>query len=70
MYTAAKVTIAVPNTGTAAATNNINKRVVFKNFIPFIDCISEINNMEIDNTKDTDVVLNMYNLIEYSENYS
>ena len=70
MYTAVKVTIAVPNTRKAATTKNINKRVVFKNFIPFIDCISEINNMEIDNTKDTDVVLNMYNLIEYSENYS
>ena len=70
MYTAVKVTIAVPNTRKAAATKNINKRVAFKNFIPFIDCISEINNMEIDNTKDTDVALNMYNLIEYSENYS
>ena len=70
MYTAVKVTIAIPNTRKAAATKNINKRVVFKNFIPFIDCISEINNMEIDNTKDTDAVLNMYNLIEYSENYS
>ena len=31
--------------------------------------MSEINNIEIDNTKDTDIVMVMYNLIEYSNNY-
>ena len=50
--------------------NNNNKEVVFKSFSPFTDRISEINNTQIDNTKDIDVVMRMYNLIEYSDNYS
>ena len=33
-------------------------------------CISRINNTEIDNAKDIDIVMPMYNLIEYSDNYS
>ena len=68
-YVAIKGTISVPNTGTAATVNKKNKEVVFKNCAPFIDCISEINNMQIDNAKDSDAVMNMNNLIEYSENY-
>ena len=32
--------------------------------------MSEINNTQIDNAKDIDVVMPMYNLIEYSDNYS
>ena len=47
-----------------------NKRVIFKNCAPFTDCISEINNAQIDNAKDLDVVMSMYNLIECSNNYS
>ena len=50
--------------------NNANKKVVFKNCAPFTDCISEINNTEIDIVKHIDVVMPMYNLIEYSDNYS
>ena len=38
--------------------------------MPFTECISIINNTQIDNTKDIDVVKPMYNLIEYSGNYS
>ena len=53
-----------------AAANNANKKVIFKNCAPFINCISEINNTEIDNAKDIDIVMPMYNLIEYSDNYS
>ena len=34
------------------------------------DCISEINNTKLDNAKYIDVVMPMYNLIEYSDNYS
>ena len=37
---------------------------------PFTNCISEINNTQTDNTKDIDIVMRMYNLIEYSDNYS
>ena len=69
-YITVKGTIAVPNNGTAAAPNKRNKEVVFKNCAPFTDCASEINNTRLDNAKDIDVVMNMYNLIEYSENYS
>ena len=44
--------------------------MIFKNRAPFADCISEINNTQIDNAKDIDVVIPMYNLIEYNDNYS
>ena len=57
-------------TQTGDNTNNANKKVVFKNCAPFTDCISEINNTEIDIAKHIDVVMPMYNLIEYSDNYS
>ena len=48
--------------------NNIE--VVFKNCAPFTNCISELNNTQIDNAKDIDVVTPTYNLIEYSNNCS
>ena len=47
-----------------------DKGVTFKNCTPFVKCISRINNTEIDNAKDTDIVMPVYNLIEYSDNYS
>ena len=47
-----------------------NKGVIFKNCAPFTNCKSETNNIEIDNAKDIDIVMPMYNLIEYSDNYS
>ena len=46
-----------------------NKKVAFKNNAPFINCISKINGERIDNAKDLDVVMPMYNLLEYSKNY-
>ena len=52
---------------TAAGRNN--KQVTFKNCAPFTDCISEINNTQVDNAKDLDVVMSMYNLIGYSNSY-
>ena len=54
--------------GTAA--NNTNKKVIFKSCAPFSNCISEINNTQVDNAKDIDIVMPMYNLIEYSDNYA
>ena len=39
-YIAVKRTVTVPNTGTAAAPNNRNEAVVFRNCGPFTDCIS------------------------------
>ena len=47
-----------------------DKGVAFKNCAPFINCISEINNTKIDNCKDIDIVKPLYNLLEYSDNYS
>ena len=41
--------------------NGNNEEVVFKNCAPFTDCISEINNGQIDNAKDIDVVRPMLN---------
>ena len=58
----------------AINTNNANnnafgeKKVVFKNNAPFIYCISKINGVKIDNAEDLDVVMPMYNLLEYSKN--
>ena len=45
------------------------KGVIFKNCAPFTDWISEINNTQTDNAKDLDVVMLMYNLVKYSDNY-
>ena len=69
-YKLFKGTIIVTNTGKAAAPNNRNKNVIFKNCIPSTDYISEINNTEIDHAKDIDVVMPMYNSIEDTDNYS
>ena len=49
---------------------NYNMKSAFRNNAPFISCISEINNALIDNAEDLDIVIPMYNLIEYSKNYS
>ena len=46
-----------------------NKNLVFKNNAPFINCITKINGIKIDNAEDLDVVMPMYNLLEYSKNY-
>ena len=45
------------------------KKFVFKNNAPFINYISKINGIKIDNAEDLDVVMPMYNLLEYSKNY-
>ena len=46
------------------------KEIAFKNCAPFISCISEINNTQVGNAKDINIVMPMYNLIEYSDNYA
>ena len=45
------------------------KKVIFKDCSLFTNCISEINNTQVDNAKDIDIVMPMYNLREYSNNY-
>ena len=67
-YILVKGTISVA-AGAAVGGNN-EKKVIFKNCASFTDCIREINNAEIDNAKEIDVVMSMYTLKEYSDNYS
>ena len=70
-YILVKGTISVNNTtAEGAAANNTNKKIIFKNCDPFTNCISEINNTQIGNAKDIDIVMSMYNLIEYNDNYA
>ena len=49
--------------------NKHDKNLAFKNNAPFINCISKINGENIDNAEGTDVVMLMYNLLEYSRIY-
>ena len=69
-YILVKGTVSVNTAAQGAGANNTNKKVIFKNCAPFTNCISEINNMQIDNAKDIDIVMPMYNLMEYSDNYA
>ena len=70
-YILVKGTIPVPNmTAAGPAVNNTNKKVVFKNCVPFTSCIIEINNKQVDYAEDIDILMPMYNLIEYSNAYS
>ena len=64
-YIVVKGTITVTNPDNAKR----NKAVAFKNNAPFINCISKINGVKIDNAEDLDVAMPMYNLLEYSKNY-
>ena len=64
------------NTAANATATNIEnnngfgeKKLVFKNNAPFINCLSKINGVQIDHAEDLDVVMPMYNLLEYSKNY-
>ena len=52
------------------ANNRINKKLILKINAPFRSCISKISNTFIDNVEDLDTVMPMYNLLEYSDNYS
>ena len=52
---------------TAAA--NANTRLALKNCAPFTKCNLEINDEHVDTAENLDIVMPMYNLIEYSDNY-
>ena len=64
----AEAYILVDGTIRAAAANN-NTRLVLKNCAPFTKCNLEINDKHVDTVENLDVVMPMYNLIEYSDNY-
>ena len=72
-YILVKGTMTITGVGDDAAARQADERdkgVTFKNSAPFTKCISRINNTDIDNAHDIDVVMPMYNLIEYSDDYS
>ena len=63
------ITITWP--GADAATGNadeINKQITFKSCATFTDCISDINITQTDNAKSFDVMILIYDLIEYNDN--
>ena len=65
-YIVVKGTINVTNPNNDA----YDKKLAFENNAPFISCILKTNNTLIDNAGDLDIVMPMYNLIEYIKNYS
>ena len=72
-YIHVKGTITINGRGADDAARQADERdkgVVFKNCAPFTNYISEVNNTQVDNAKDIDIVMPMYNLIEYSDNYA
>ena len=73
VYILVKRIITITGTGDNAAARQAderNKIAVFKNCAAFTNYKSETNNTEIDNAKDIDTVMLMYNLIKYNDNYS
>ena len=73
-FTANDFEAPINTTANATATNTANnnafgeKKLFFKNNAPFINCISKTNGVKIDNAEDLDVIMTMYNLLEYSKN--
>ena len=63
------ITWAGDNAG-ARQSGEISKGVIFKNCATFIKCISEINNTQVDDAKDLDIVMPMYDVIEYGSNHA
>ena len=65
-YILVKATITITGAGADAAARQADERdkgVAFKNCTPFTNCISEINNTQVNNAKDIDIVMPIYNLI-------
>ena len=69
-YILVKGNVSFNNTADAGAdANNDNEKIIFKNCAPFTNCTSKMNNTQVDNAERVDIVMPMYNLIEYSHNY-
>ena len=72
-YIFVKGKIEISGAGDDAAARQADERdkyVAFKNCASLTNCISGTNNTQIDNAKHTDTVMNMYNLLEYSDSYA
>ena len=63
-YILVKGNVSINNAGTAAAPNNRNKKVIFRNCAPFTNCIGKINNTQIDNAEYIDIVMPMYKQVK------
>ena len=57
-------------TGGRAVTSNNDTHVAFENYAPFSTGKTEINDVFIDETNQNYIAMSMYNLTEYSDNYS
>ena len=72
-YILVKGTITVTAPGVNNNVNNIrdkrNRPVILKNNAPFFSCITRINGELIEDVDDLDIVMSMYNLLEYSKSY-
>ena len=72
-YILVKGTITVTAPGVNNNVNNIrdkkNRPLILKNNAPFVSCITRINGELIEDAEDLDIVMSMYNLLEYSKNY-
>ena len=66
-----KITVTAPGANNDA--DNIrdkrNRPLILKNNAPFVSCITRINGELIEDADDLDIVMPMYNLLEYSKNY-
>ena len=72
-YTLVKGDITVVRVGATNAARpagQADKQRILKNCRLFADCITKINNTQVGNWKDANVLMPMYSLIEYSNNYS
>ena len=73
VYILVKGTITVTVTGANNGPNNIRDKkgrpLILKNNAPFVSCITRINDELIEDTDDLDIVMPMFNLLEYSKNY-
>ena len=72
-YILVKGTIKVTAPGVNNNANNIrdkkNRPLIIKNNARFVSCITRINGELIGDADDLDIVMSMYNLLEYSKNY-
>ena len=68
-----KGTATITGAGTDAAARTAdkrNKQVTFQSCAPFTNCISQVNNTQVDNAEYLDIAMPMYNLIECSDKYA
>ena len=53
----------------AAIEGDKNTPIAFKNWAPFTRCVTHINDEHVETAGNLDIIMPMYNLLEYSDNY-